>query len=152
VGDVSEIMDKSIGRLVYKIKGSVCANNYIAMQDLSITGSILHLQLTCQGSGITTIHLEALVSGGLSIRITLSTLYDKDSPRFFGRSLRYELQPFAFIFSIINLLFSLPLPLVSSWTIFILDLPKVIEKYCGKTNGSTLKFNSIKVSSLPQYN
>ena len=38
-GDVSDQMDKSIGRPIIKIKGNVSANNFIEFSSLALTGS-----------------------------------------------------------------------------------------------------------------
>eukprot|EP00981_Chlorochromonas_danica_P006287 scaffold1355_cov154-Ochromonas_danica.AAC.5 len=120
-------MDKNIGRLVYRIKGSVSANNYIIFQDLNIIGPVLNFQLSFLQSNVSTIHLEVVTSTGAAMHLTLSTLYDKDSPRFFGRSLR------------------LPLPLLAGWHIFALDLNRVFEQYCQTSNSKqTVKFSFVK--------
>ncbi len=89
VGDVSELMDKAIGRLVFRIKGSVSANNYIEFDTLSLVGPILYIQMCLAKPSIATIHLEVLTTTNIPLRLTLSTLYNGDSPRFLGRSLRY---------------------------------------------------------------
>lgn len=89
VGDVSELMDKAIGRLVFRIKGSVSANNYIEFDSLSLVGPILYIQLCLAKPNLATIHLEVLTTANIPLRLTLSTLYNDDQPRFLGRSLRW---------------------------------------------------------------
>ena len=88
VGDVSELMDKAIGRLVFRVKGSVSANNYIEFDALSLVGPILYIQMCLAKPNIATIHLEVLTTTNIPLRLTLSTLYNGDAPRFLGRSLR----------------------------------------------------------------
>ena len=90
-GDVTEAMDKTIGRMVFKIKGSVSANNYIEFNNLHLVGSILYVQLHINKSDISTLHLEIITKNSVTLRITISTLYRNDQPRFLGRSLRYWL-------------------------------------------------------------
>jgi hypothetical protein len=41
-GDVTDQMDRSIGRPVIKIKGIVSANNSVDISNLSLTGVLLH--------------------------------------------------------------------------------------------------------------
>jgi hypothetical protein len=89
VGDVSELMDKAIGRLVFRIKGSVSANNYIEFDSLSLVGPIVYIQMCLAKPSIATIHLEVQTTSNIPLRLTLSTLYNGDQPRFLGRSLRY---------------------------------------------------------------
>ena len=81
-------MDKAIGRLVFRVKGSVSANNYIEFDCLSLTGPILHIQMCLARPNVATIHLEVLTTTNIPLRLTLSTLYNGDQPRFLGRSLR----------------------------------------------------------------
>jgi hypothetical protein len=90
-GDVSELMDKSIGRLVFRIKGSVSANNYIEFDYLNLTGPIFFIQMCLAKPNIATLHFELLTTTNIPLRITMSTLYNGDQPRFLGRSLRYVL-------------------------------------------------------------
>jgi hypothetical protein len=87
-GLVSEEMDKDIGRPVTKISGSVSANNYLDYDNLSLVGPYMYVQMKLLKSGIATMHVEILTVGGLSMRISLSTLYCNEIPRFTGRSLR----------------------------------------------------------------
>lgn len=89
-GDVSEVMDKTIGRIVYKIKGSVSANNYLSVENFVLLGPILYIQYCLLKPNIATIHLEVVTISNMSFRISLSTLYDNDAPKFLGRSLRYD--------------------------------------------------------------
>lgn len=81
-------MDKNIGRLIYRIKGSVSAKNYLAATDLNIYGPVLIIQMSIVDLNISTIHMELLTKSNIPLRITFSTLYDQ--PKFLGRSLRLD--------------------------------------------------------------
>jgi len=87
-GDVSEVMDKTIGRMIYRIKGSVSANNYLSVENVLLLGPILYIQYSLLKPNIATIHLEVVTISNMSFRISLSTLYDNEVPKFLGRSLR----------------------------------------------------------------
>jgi hypothetical protein len=88
VGTVEQKMDAEIKRMVYKISGSVSANNYVDLTDLDLTGQYVYFQIKLFKPKIATIHLEVLTTTDIPLRITLSSLYSGDSPRFLGRSLR----------------------------------------------------------------
>jgi hypothetical protein len=108
LGDVSEVMDKAIGRLVYRIKGSVSSQNYLAVRGYELPHHLLHIQLCRLGMNPVTFHLEIETSTGGFLRISLSTLYEKEPPRFLGRSLRYYFETSLFAatstdFSYLNL-------------------------------------------------
>ena len=119
VGDVQNIMDKSIGRPVLRIAGKVSANNYADFDNLHLTGALLYLQLRPL-SGTATLHLEVLTSHNVPLRITMSTLYAADPPRFLGRSLR------------------LPLPPHNGWMVIFLDLNAILAKYCMPRGAATV--------------
>ncbi len=87
-GDVTERMDKVIGRLVFRIKGSVSANNYISFDNLSLTGKYVYLQYCLLKPLIATIHLEILSIDSVPYRLSFSTLYDTEKPKYLGRSFR----------------------------------------------------------------
>ena len=81
-------MDKTIGRMIYRIKGSVSANNYLSVENVLLLGPILYIQYSLLKPNIATIHLEVVTISNMSFRISLSTLYDNEVPKFLGRSLR----------------------------------------------------------------
>lgn len=89
VGSVSDVQDKSIGRNVFKMQGSVSANNYVEFSSLQLTGDNLYVQLSLQGSKVATMHFELMTTDDLPLRVSASTLFD--APRFLGRSLRLPL-------------------------------------------------------------
>jgi hypothetical protein len=80
-------MDKTIGRLVYAIKGSVSANNYVTFDNLQLTGNDYYLQYSLL-KPVATFHFEIITSSNISFRISFSTLYNQEKPKFLGRSLR----------------------------------------------------------------
>lgn len=86
---MSEGMDRMIGRPVISIRGSVSANNYVDFQDLNLIGNFVYLQVRLFAANVTTFHIEMATSDATNLRITASTLYEGDKPRFLGRSLRY---------------------------------------------------------------
>ena len=94
-GEVHDIMDKSIGRSVIRVTGSVSANNYVEYENLELQGNYVYLELKIL-TRVAMIHIELETSFG-SIRFSLSTLYEKDEPKFFGRSLRYITNAFEVI-------------------------------------------------------
>lgn len=81
-------MDKAIGRSVFRIRGAVSANNYLEFEHLSLVGPIVYIQMCLQNPVIATFHLEVVTSANVSLRLSVSTLYDGDAPKFLGRSLR----------------------------------------------------------------
>ena len=108
---------------VVRIKGAVSANNYIDFSGLQLGGNFMCIQLCPVKSSIATLHIELATMQDVSLRITISTLYDK--PRFLGRSLR------------------LPLPFVENqgWTNVLLDFNQMLTKYCQSSSA----FKCVKV-------
>ena len=122
-----DVYDKSIGRTVLQVRGSVSANNFIEYSDLSLVGSFLYIMLRLHKNEVGTFHLEIETTEGFTIRITFSTLYD--SVRFLGRSLRIPLLRSEY-----------------SWMILALDVPSILSTYCVTPNSSqTHSFKEIKV-------
>jgi hypothetical protein len=115
VGNVIEMLDKAIGRTVTRIKGAVSANNYLDFTGLALEGTHLCLQISLLKSTVATLHLELVTTKDVSLRVTISTLYDH--PRFLGRSLR------------------LPLPLKSGWTNLVIDLNEILSSNCPQNFG-----------------
>ena len=117
-GDVKDAMDKGIGRPVQKLKGAISANNYVDYDGLELTGSFVYVQLRLLNPSIATFHLEVMTAADISLRITVSTLYAGDKPRFLGHSLR------------------LPLPASSGWMIVFLDINKIVETFCSSLSSA----------------
>lgn len=82
-------MDQTIGRLTFKIKGVVSANNYIEIENLNLTGNHLCVQYCLIKPQVATFHLDIMTNSSHLVRLSFSTLYDKEEPKFLGRSLRY---------------------------------------------------------------
>lgn len=82
-------MDKVIGRNVYRIRGAISAKNHVTWQDMDIAGPTLFLQAFLPEPYISTMHFEVCTKNNQSLRISISTLYNGDEPKFLGRSLRY---------------------------------------------------------------
>eukprot|EP01032_Pedospumella_encystans_P017145 gene17145-19547_t len=131
VGDVTELMDKAIGRLVFRVKGSVSATNYVEFDSLNLFGPILYIQMCLAKPSIATIHLEIKTTSNIPLRLTLSTLYNGDQPRFLGRSLR------------------LPLPALPGWMVLAVDLNQVLSTYClSGPKGPELQLKAIQKIQL----
>ena len=127
VGSVSEEVNKDIGRTILKIKGAVSANNFVDLKELNLEGGFVYIQLAILKPNIVTFHIEIVTSQDKDLRITISTLYDK--PRFLGASLR------------------LPLPIVPSWMVLMIDLQRILDLYCeSKSQRNPLRYKAIKVS------
>jgi hypothetical protein len=119
-------MDKGIGRPVLTIKGSVSANNYADYENVSLPGRFLCVQLKVAKAAVATLHLEAVTTRDVAVRITVSTLYDE--PRFLGRSLRLPLRP------------------KDGWTTLVMDMDDILTRYCNMTAArpGALVFQCIK--------
>lgn len=89
VGIVSEEMDKDIGKMVLKMKGSVSANNYVEFDGLNLHGQHVYIQYKLMKSMIATFHIELITSSKTSMRISMSTLYP--APKCIGTILRLPL-------------------------------------------------------------
>jgi hypothetical protein len=90
-GDVAELMDRGIGRPVIRIKGAVSANNFVEFDHLHLIGHVLYIELCLQNPMVATFHVELCTTTNTTLRLSFSTLYDGDQPRFLGRSVRYVL-------------------------------------------------------------
>jgi ribosomal protein S3AE len=88
IGNVTEKIDKDIGRMVFKITGSVSANNFVDFDNMNLTGNFVHIQLKLLTPKVATIHIEILTEADLLLRLSVSTLYNNEKQRYLGRSLR----------------------------------------------------------------
>ena len=89
VGIVTEEMDKDVGKLVLKMKGSVSANNYVEFDGLTLHGRYVYIQFKLMKSMIATLHIEVLNASKTPMRISLSTLHP--APKCIGTILRLPL-------------------------------------------------------------
>ncbi|KAG2491091.1 hypothetical protein HYH03_010535 [Edaphochlamys debaryana] len=83
-GDVTEHIDKIIGKKVFKVRGVIPASNYLRvprskLQTLGLTGRILYMQLKVTPVKVFVIHVEALTQDGNMHRISISNMYSQDS-------------------------------------------------------------------------
>eukprot|EP00929_Paragymnodinium_shiwhaense_P063722 TRINITY_DN31854_c0_g2_i1.p1 TRINITY_DN31854_c0_g2~~TRINITY_DN31854_c0_g2_i1.p1 ORF type:complete len:2111 (-),score=425.53 TRINITY_DN31854_c0_g2_i1:245-6577(-) len=81
-GDVAEELDRTIGKRVFRIRGSVSANNYLRLphprsqtKSLSLTGEYVYLELKDHGLQFFNIHLDFTVAGANVLRVTLSNMF-----------------------------------------------------------------------------
>lgn len=123
VGDVSDVMDNTIGRTVVLLKGSISAKNYIEFSHLNLTGRFVHIQLQVLEQ-VATFHFELLTKNDLPLRISVSTLYSHDQPKNLGASLR------------------IPLPNVRGWMVLVLDMDEIIQRYSNPSIASPSKRNN----------
>ncbi|KAM5331996.1 WD repeat-containing protein 90 isoform 3-T3 [Glossophaga mutica] len=79
-GDVATVMDKTLKCTVYRIRGSVCASNYIQLpktstQSLGLTGRYLYLLFRPLSTKHFVIHLDLSTEDKQVIRVSLSNLF-----------------------------------------------------------------------------
>jgi hypothetical protein len=128
-GDVTDQMDKGIGRPVLKIKGTVSANNFLDVSNILLTGQYLYVQLRVLKHA--TFHIDIITSADVSLRLTVSTLYADDRARFMGNSVR------------------LPLPIHSGLMLAVLDMNKIIEVFC--LSGASTKQPAATLKAIKVY-
>ncbi|GLI66011.1 hypothetical protein VaNZ11_009714 [Volvox africanus] len=85
-GDVTEHMDKIIGKKVFKIRGAIPAGNYLRVprnkqQTLGLTGRILYVQLKVTPIKVFVIHIEAVTEDQNVHRVSVSNMYSPDAPK-----------------------------------------------------------------------
>lgn len=83
-GDVVEELDKIISKRIYKMYGSVSANNFLriphpkgAIKSLGLTGEFVYLQVREIGHRFFLIHLDFAVAQQNVLRFTLSNMYNE---------------------------------------------------------------------------
>ncbi|XP_036890386.1 WD repeat-containing protein 90 isoform X1 [Sturnira hondurensis] len=79
-GDVATVMDKTLKCTVYRIRGSVCASNYIQLpktstQSLGLTGRYLYLLFRPLSTRHFVIHLDLSTEDKQVIRVSLSNIF-----------------------------------------------------------------------------
>ena len=89
-GDVSEIIDKIIGKKVYRLQGSVSASNYIQfpkskseMKSLSLNGKYIYIELRVSPGKLFSIHLDLILTNTRTkndepLKISLSNLFKEN--------------------------------------------------------------------------
>ncbi|KDO25836.1 hypothetical protein SPRG_08780 [Saprolegnia parasitica CBS 223.65] len=110
-GDVAELMDKTIRRKVFRVRGKIAASNHLSVpaegDSLQLTGRYIYLQLHRLPGESATLHLDIVTKKRSALRLSFSTMYA--SVRSMGVNLR------------------LPLPLGDKWTVLALDMHRLLE-------------------------
>ncbi|GLC33983.1 hypothetical protein PLESTB_000825300 [Pleodorina starrii] len=83
-GDVTEHMDKIIGKKVFKVRGMIPAGNFLRvprsrLQTLGLTGRVLYIQLKVTPIKVFVIHIEVLTEDQNVHRISISNMYSPDA-------------------------------------------------------------------------
>ncbi|KXZ51898.1 hypothetical protein GPECTOR_11g331 [Gonium pectorale] len=83
-GDVTEHMDKIIGKKVFKVRGVVPAGNYLRvprtkLQSLGLTGRFLYIQLKVTPVKVFVIHIEVITEDNNLHRVSISNMYSADA-------------------------------------------------------------------------
>ncbi|KAL6762256.1 WD40-repeat-containing domain protein, partial [Haematococcus lacustris] len=83
-GEVTEHMDKIIGKKVYKVRGTIPAANYLRLpklkaQNLGLTGRFLYIQVKVTPVKVFVIHLEVQTQDQNVHRISISSMYRTES-------------------------------------------------------------------------
>jgi len=82
---VKDELDREICKRVFRIRGSVSANNYLllpgprsTLKSLGLTGEYIYLQLKAVGGKFLLVHLDFIVATTSSFRISLSNMYTEE--------------------------------------------------------------------------
>lgn len=122
-GEVSELLDKTIAKRVYRIWGSVSAANYIqiprgkgTIRSLGLTGRYVYLQVLAIPNKLYSVHLDFAMrnvnTGNEEVlRMTLSNLFKSNKQA--------------------NAL-QLALSLSEKWTVVVLDIQALVKAYGGR--------------------
>ena len=73
-GDVSQVIDKVIGKRVFQLKGLTSASNFLALPrvgcpPLGLDGQFLYLQLRLSGMNLYSLHLDVVTDRKFVLRI-----------------------------------------------------------------------------------
>ncbi|KAG2423007.1 hypothetical protein HXX76_015605 [Chlamydomonas incerta] len=129
-GDVTEHIDKIIGKKVFKIRGMIPAGNYLRvprtkLQTLGLTGRLLYIQLKVTPVKVFAIHIEAVTEDHNIHRISISNMYNPDSLKRKSNGVQ------------------LPFPKPSHrWCVLALDLREALKGY------SSSPFASVKAVQM----
>lgn len=122
-GDVTELIDKNIGKKVFKLQGSVSASNYIQipkskgeMKSLALNGKFIYMLIRVPPGKLFSIHFDLLVCNTRTnneepLKISLSNLFKENK-------LQNSVQ--------------ISCKLSTKWTIVCLDIKNVISEYFGE--------------------
>ena len=81
-GNVKSALDKLIGRKVLRLRGSVCAANYVVVpgskkKSLGLTGAYVYTQIRASKEAKFCIHIDVATDDKQAVRLTLSNIYSK---------------------------------------------------------------------------
>ena len=79
-GDVTEVSDKTLKVTVLKVHGLIPASNFIQFpkmfsQSMGLVGAYAYFQLRAVPGKFFMVHLDVVVEGGMSVRVSFSNLY-----------------------------------------------------------------------------
>jgi hypothetical protein len=130
-GDVTKILDKSIGKRAYVIKGPIASSNYIEMPHpeaaqpkdrapINATGPFVYVEYKpipgLPPGAMVLFHLDLTTSAG-ALRVSCSSTFSECKIAGAG-TLRVPLRP----------------SLDGRWTVMALDLPALLAQHCPKTS------------------
>ena len=123
VGQCQSVLDKHIGKRVYRIVGSVPAANFISIpklpsESLSLVGKNLYVQLHVASSSLFVFHVLAHTKQGVTLDISINNL--NHTLRLAGLSLQY------------------PISLSDKWSILLLQLDAIVAQH------TSYNFKSVK--------
>ena len=123
VGHAQSVLDKHIGKRVYRIIGSVPSANFISIpklpsESLSLVGKNLYVQLHVAASSVFVFHVLVNTKQGVTLDISINNL--NHTLRLAGMSLQY------------------PISLSDKWSILLLQLDAILAQH------TTYNFKSIK--------
>ncbi|KAG1677552.1 hypothetical protein FOA52_014450 [Chlamydomonas sp. UWO 241] len=83
-GDVTEAMDRIIGKKVFKLRGTIPANNFLQVPkrrstSLGLNGPFLYIQFKASPVKVFIIHVDLLTHDGNVHRVSISNMYSPDS-------------------------------------------------------------------------
>ncbi|MEW5300015.1 MAG: hypothetical protein WDW36_002979 [Sanguina aurantia] len=83
-GDVTQHMDRIIGKQVFKVRGTVSAGNYARLPKsrahaLGLTGRFLYIQVKVSPVKVFVIHVEVMTADQNTHRISISNMYTSDT-------------------------------------------------------------------------
>ncbi len=123
VGQCQSVLDKHIGKRVYRIVGSVPAANFISIpklpsESLGLVGKNLYIQLHVASSSLFVFHVLVHTKQGVTLDISVNNL--NHTLRLAGLSLQY------------------PISLSDKWSVLLLQLDAIVAQH------TTYNFKSVK--------
>eukprot|EP00854_Cymbomonas_tetramitiformis_P025547 gene25547-31224_t len=118
-GEVQLMLDKTIGKKVYRIWGNIPAANHIQLpkskgESLGLTGRFVYAQIKPTPSQFFMLHFDLLTADKATIRVSVSNLFrSKPIPKERGSSVQLPWEPTQ-----------------SRWYVLVLDLQRILDEYC----------------------